>query len=332
MRRDLVVLGASAGGLEALRVIVASLPADFPAAICVVVHTAPDSPGVIGGILRRAGNLEAVMVRSRQRLDPGTIYVACPDHHIVVEPSKVLATRGPRENRFRPAVDPLFRSAAQAYGPRVIGVILSGGLDDGTAGLWAVKRMGGIAVVQEPADALVASMPASALQHVQVDHRLPVAQIAALLDRLTREDIAEAGGYVMPESTRIEVDIAAANSPLDAGVRTLGEPSTYACPECHGVLLSLREAERVRFRCHTGHAYTAESLIAEMDDAIEHSLIVSMRALQEKTIFVRDMAQRAEGDATLAKELRKRAEDTQAMAEMLREATLGLVRRAEAAE
>ena len=332
MRRNLVVIGASAGGLEALRVIVAGLPQDFMAAICVVVHSAPDSPGVIAGILRRSGRLEAMMVHSRERLAPGMIYVPCPDHHLVVEPSRVLATRGPRENRFRPAVDPLFRSAAQAYGPRVIGVILSGGLDDGTAGLWAIKRMGGTAVVQEPEDALVASMPRSALEHVEVDHRVPVAQIAGLLDRLAREDIAEAGGYVMPESTKIEVNIAAANSPLEAGVRSLGEPSTYACPECHGVLLSVLEANRVRFRCHTGHAYTAEALIAEMDAAIEHSLVISMRALQEKTIFVRDMAERAKDDSSLAQELRKRADDTQAKAEMLRQATLGLVNRSEAAD
>jgi two-component system, chemotaxis family, protein-glutamate methylesterase/glutaminase len=326
MRRDLVVVGASAGGIDALKVIIASLPRDFPAAICVVVHMAPDSPGVLDGILRRAGRLDAVMVRTREALAAGTIYVPCPDHHLVVEPKRVRATRGPRENRFRPAVDPLFRSAAQAYGPRLIGVVLSGGLDDGTAGLWAVKRMGGVAIVQEPEDALVESMPRNALLHVKVDHRLAAAEMAATLDRLVREDIAEAGGYVVPEHTRIEVEIAQETSPIEAGVQQLGQPSTYACPECHGVLLRVEEESRVRFRCHTGHGYSAESLIAEFDDAIEHSLINSMRALQEKAIFVRDLAQQPGLDPELARYLRGRAEESQAKAEMLREATLRLVK------
>jgi two-component system, chemotaxis family, protein-glutamate methylesterase/glutaminase len=326
MRRDLVVIGASAGGVDALRAIIGALPRDFSSAICVVVHTGPDSPGVLDAILRRAGRLEAVMVRSHEKLRPGIIYTPCPDRHLLVSPSKVLATKGPRENRFRPAVDPLFRSAAQAYGPRVIGVILSGGLDDGTAGLWAVKRMGGIAVVQDPQDALVESMPLHALQHVEVDHKLPAAGIAALLERLTREDIAEAGGYVVPESTKIEVSIANETSPIEAGVNRLGEPSRYACPECHGVLLELKESGRVRFRCHTGHAYSAESLLAEFDQAIENALGNSMRALQEKAIFLRDLVQGLGDESGALGELRRAAEEAQAKAEMLREATLKLVK------
>jgi two-component system, chemotaxis family, protein-glutamate methylesterase/glutaminase len=266
------------------------------------------------------------MVRTRESLAPGTIYVAAPDHHLVVEPNRVIATRGPRENRFRPAVDPLFRSAAQAYGPRLVGVILSGGLDDGTAGLWTVKSLGGVAIVQDPDDALVESMPRSALSHVKVDHKLPAAQIAATLERLVREDIAEAGGYVVPESTRIEVKIAQEHSPLEAGVRKLGKPSTYACPECHGVLLEVEGENRIRFRCHTGHAYSPDSLIAEFDEAIEHALANSVRTLQEKAIFVRDLAEQASGDPAFVQELRRRAEDTQAKAEMLREAALKLVK------
>jgi two-component system, chemotaxis family, protein-glutamate methylesterase/glutaminase len=323
MRRDLVVIGASAGGVEALRIVIGMLPRDFRAAVCVVVHTSPASPGVLGGILRRAGPLEATTVVTRERLKPGMVYVPGPDLHLVVQPTMAVATRGPRENRFRPAVDPLFRSAAQAYGPRVIGVILSGGLDDGTAGLWAVKRMGGVTLVQDPEDAMVQSMPRHALQHVEVDHVLPAARIAAMLERLTSEDIAEAGGYVVPESTKIEVEIARQTSPLEAGVQRLGEPSTYACPECHGVLLRMAEGERVRFRCHTGHAYSSESLISEMDQAIEDALSISIRALQEKAILVRDLAQRTT-DARHAEDLRLRAEEAQQRAEMLRQATLAL--------
>jgi two-component system chemotaxis response regulator CheB len=205
----------------------------------------------------------------------------------------VIATRGPKENRFRPAVDPLFRSAAQTYGPRVVGVILTGGLDDGTAGLWTVKQLGGIAVVQDPEDALVDSMPRNACAYVDVDHCVPLSRIPALLVRLTTEDIAEAGGYTVPEPTRIEVEIAREEAALQAGVQTLGEPSTYACPECHGVLLQLEEGGRIRFRCHTGHAYSMESLIADMDESIEESLWSSIRALQEKALLARHLEKHA---------------------------------------
>src|SRR5690606_8650053 len=227
MRRDLVVIGASTGGIEALRSIAGDLPSDFPASVCAVVHMSPDSPGILASILHGASRLSARCVQTREPLIPGTIYVPRPDHHLLVEPARVIARRGRKENRFRPAVDPLFRSAAQTYGPRVIGVILTGGLDDGTAGLWTVKRLGGVAVVQDPDDALVGSMPRNACAHVQVDHCVPLREIAGLLVRLAAEDIAQAGGYTVPEPVRIEVDIARADPALEAGVDRLGEPSIY---------------------------------------------------------------------------------------------------------
>jgi two-component system chemotaxis response regulator CheB len=223
---------------------------------------------------------------------------------MIVEPSLVCATRGPKENRFRPAVDPLFRSAAQTYGPRVIGVILTGDLDDGTAGLWAVKQLGGTAIVQDPADALVPSMPESARKHVRIDHSVALADLPALLTRLVAEDLSEAGGYKVSEPIDIEVNIARHDSPLQAGIEKLGIPSIYACPECHGVLLQLRESERLRFRCHTGHAYSVESLLADMDHGIEDSLWESVRGLQEKLLLARHLAHRAReasDEATAAK-------------------------------
>ena len=157
--RHVVVIGASAGGIEALRTMVAALPRDFPAPVCVVVHTSPEGPGMLDGILARAGVLPATNARNHERLHPGHIYVAPPDFHLILEPGLLRVTKGPRENRFRPAIDPLFRSAAQVYGPQTIGVILTGGLDDGADGLWAVKRLGGTAIVQDPAEALFPSMP-----------------------------------------------------------------------------------------------------------------------------------------------------------------------------
>jgi two-component system chemotaxis response regulator CheB len=183
--QQVVVIGASAGGIEALRTLVAGLPGDFPAPICIVQHTSPQSPGVLGAILARAGPLTAPDAVNGERPQPGRIYVAPPDFHLVVEPGRLRLTKGPRENRFRPGIDPLFRSAAQVYGPAAIGVILTGNLDDGAAGLWAVKHLGGIAIVQDPSDALFPAMPQNALDHVKADHVVPLSAIPSLLVELT---------------------------------------------------------------------------------------------------------------------------------------------------
>lgn len=194
--KEIVVVGASAGGLEAMKELVGKLPRNFPASVFIVWHTAPDAPGVLPKILAAAGGeLPVANARNCEQIQPGRIYVAPPDHHLLIERGFVLLSRGPKENRFRPAVDPLFRSAAQAYGPRVAGVILSGGLDDGTAGLLAVKQQGGTAIVQDPAEALYPSMPQSAMKHVAVDYCLPAAAIASLLVRLTSTPEEAEGAY-----------------------------------------------------------------------------------------------------------------------------------------
>lgn len=289
--KDIIVIGASVGGIEALKTIVGGLPQDFPASLFVVLHISPDSPGVLSDILDRAGTLPAANALDTERIKSGRIYVAPPDRHLIIEPNRVRLTRGPKENRFRPAVDPLFRSAAQVYGPRVIGLILTGFLDDGAAGLWAVKRLGGTAIVQDPQDALADSMPRSALRQVEADHCLPVAEIASLLVRLTQNAMAEKGRLEVPEELEIEVRIAAEETALETGVLKLGEPSKYACPECHGVLLQLNQENRTRFRCHTGHAYSADSLLAEISENIEDSLWNSIRAIEERVLLLRHMAE-----------------------------------------
>ena len=324
IRRDLVVIGTSAGGIDALRTIVSGLPADFPASVCAVMHMSADSPGILNLILERAGKLPAIVVNRAELLRAGRIYVPRPDHHMLVEPGRIVAARGPKENRFRPAVDPLFRSAAQSYGPRVIGVILTGGLDDGTAGLWAVKQLGGLAIVQDPDEALVPSMPRNACTYVRIDHRVPLAEIPRLLVRLTGENLVEAGGYTVPEPVGIEVKIAREDAPLGAGVEKLGDPSVYSCPECHGVLLQLSEGGRARYRCHTGHAYSAETLLAEMDQAIEESLWGSIRALQEKVLLVRHLEDhaRSQQDDRGVRMLGALAEHAEQRADMIRKAVM----------
>src|SRR5918995_987625 len=183
--RDIIVMGASAGGLSAFNRIIKQLPEDSNATVFIVWHVSPYSTSILPEILNRAGKLKSKHPKDGEPIELGKIYIAPPDHHLLLEPGRIRLTKGPRENRFRPAIDPLFRSAAQVYGPAAIGVILTGNLDDGTAGLWAIKQLGGTAIVQDPAEAMFPAMPTSALAHVRVDHTVPLAAIAPLLIRLT---------------------------------------------------------------------------------------------------------------------------------------------------
>lgn len=321
--KDIVVIGTSAGGIDALRALFGALPDGFPGSLFVVLHTSPDSPGVLARILGDAGPLPAKNAARGDRIEPGRVYVAPPDHHMLIMPGSIELTRGPRENRFRPAVDPLFRSAAQTYGPRVVGVILTGGLDDGTNGLWAVKQLGGTAVVQDPSEAVAPSMPMSALRHVRVDYTVRLAELAPLLVRLagTPADSVE-GGFAVPEKVSIEVNIAKEEKASEAGVFTLGAPSKYACPECHGVLLQIDDDAPVRFRCHTGHAYAIESLLSEMDDVIEDSLWSAIRALEERAMLMRHASQHAPEANGDGEKMRQSAEDTQRRADLVRKAVV----------
>ena len=318
--KHLVVIGASAGGIEALRAIVAQLPEDFPAPICIVLHTSPQSPGVLDAILNRSGRLLATNAVNGERLQPGHIYVAPPDRHLVIEPGIVRVTKGPRENRFRPAIDPLFRSAAQVYGPAAIGVILTGSLDDGTDGLWAIKQLGGCAIVQDPLEALFPSMPQHAMDHVDVDYVLPLADIPPMLMQLTSEAVEPAAAEA-PELLKVEVKIAMEHNPIDAGLERIGKPSKFACPECHGVLLELKEGTRTKFRCHTGHAYSVASLLAAIAEGIEDSLWNAIRALEEGQLLMTQMADhlRSSHDPAAADQLLDRANAAHRQGEAIRQ-------------
>lgn len=322
MPKDIIVVGASAGGIEALRSLTAALPADLPASIFIVVHTSPQGPGLLADILDMSSKLPATNATDRERIQKGRIYVAPPDRHLLLEPNYMRLTRGPKENRFRPAVDPLFRSAAQTYGPRVIGVILTGYMDDGTAGLWTVKQLGGTAIVQDPDDALVPSMPLSAVSHVMVDYCVPLEEIPRLLVQLTTEAVAKEGAFQVPKEVEIEVNIAKEQKALDAGVLQLGEPSNYACPECHGVLLQLKEGTLFRFRCHTGHAYSIESLMTDITEKMDDALWNSIRAFEEGELFMRHMAEHLSDGETdhSAESFLKRADETKQRANLMRQA------------
>jgi two-component system chemotaxis response regulator CheB len=323
-RHDIIVVGASVGGLEALRAVVADLPPDLPAALFVVWHIAPESPALLAEILQRAGPLPALHPHDGEAIHPGRIYVAPPDHHLLVDDGRVRLSRGPKENHFRPAIDPLFRSAARAYGPRVIGVVLSGALDDGTAGMEAIKARGGIAVVQDPREAINPAMPQSVLAHVAVDHRVPAAAMGSLLADLASRVAAEGGTEPMTEHLEIETRIALEENALEAGILQLGKHSPYTCPECHGTLLQVTTDGILRFRCHTGHAYTVNSLLAEVSGSIEEALWSAVRVIEEQVMLLRHAAghMRATGEPTAVDQVLEQAREAEQQVQLVRLAVL----------
>ncbi|MFB9994530.1 chemotaxis protein CheB [Deinococcus oregonensis] len=293
-QQRVVVLGASAGGVEAIRELLSYLPADFPASVFVVLHIPPYSQSYLPEIFNRAGALPAAHAQDGEAVCTGRVYVAPPDHHLLLEDGRVLVKRGPKENRFRPSVDALFRSAAYTYGPRVIGIVLSGTLDDGTSGLWTVGRLGGVTMVQRPQEAGYQEMPLNAIRQVQVDLVQPLSELAASLIRLV------ADAEVAPETpepaeelerVKIEVQIAAEGNGLDLGVMKLGSSSTLTCPECHGSLLEIQEGERLRYRCHTGHAYSPAALLDEVTESVEKTFWQTLRILNEKKLLLQQISQ-----------------------------------------
>ncbi|BCM17923.1 chemotaxis protein CheB [Mesorhizobium sp. J8] len=285
---NVIVIGASAGGIEPLRQIVSDLPADLPAAVFVVVHVGQVS--YLPEILDRAGTLKAQPVKNGEAFRTGCIYVAPPGFHLLLHDDHMMLRRGPRENLARPAIDPLFRSAALSYGARVVGVLLSGALSDGTAGLRAIKAVGGLAVVQHPEDALVPSMVESALRYVEIDHCLPAADIGALLAKLAVEPAGET--FSAPPAVRLEAAIAAQEHSTMKEVDRLGELSVFTCPECHGPLWEIEDGDMLRYRCHTGHAFTADAVMEAQAIEADEILWSLLRSHQQRAEFARRMAER----------------------------------------
>lgn len=286
-KRDVIVIGASAGGVNALIEFVKSLPYDLDAAIFVVLHISASAPSNLASILNRNGQLKAVTAKDGEIIRRGLIYIAPPDHHLMLEGDHVLVKKGPKENRFRPSVDALFRSAAYGYGPRVIGIIMSGMLNDGTSGLWAVKRMGGVCLIQDPEEALFDSMPINALEGVDIDYILPVAEMGAILTDLVKEEPQEATQLTEDEMKllKLEVIIAGHDNAFEMGIMNYGSLTPFTCPECSGALITLTEGKIVRFRCHTGHAFTASALMEGVTEKIEEKLWSGMRALEEAVML-----------------------------------------------
>lgn len=319
---DLIVVGASAGGVDALKALVEGLPGDLRAAVAIVLHIPPESPSVLPRVLGRHSAMAVRHASEGEPIEYGTIYVAPPDHHLLVYGNRLRLGSGPRENGFRPAIDPLFRSAALAYGPRAIGVVLSGTLDDGTAGLATIKDAGGLTVAQDPEDALYPSMPESAIEHVGVDHVAPAADVASLLTRLVAVPVSPGVEGEMPDDAKIEVDVAwLAPQAIERRPRP-GTPSGFGCPECGGSLFLLDDHDVMHFRCRVGHAWSIESLLAAQGSALEVALWTALRALEEQTTLADHIADRLRkrGSTTSAQRFEERAADTRTHARVIRAA------------
>lgn len=291
-RFRVIAIGTSAGGLNALRQLLGSLPSDFPAPVLVVQHMAADVTGdVMVRTLTEHCALPCGLALAGERIVPGRVYIAPPDHHLLVSKQRVIVSKGARENRSRPGIDPLFRSAAVAFGSRAIGVVLTGYLDDGTAGLIAIHRCGGVCVVQDPLDAAYPDMPQNALNNATIDHCVPLSAMGPLLVKLA--------GTRAPKSSPVPTDVALESKIAErilsdvAAVNELGEQVPFNCPDCGGVLWQMKKGKVLRYRCHTGHAFTSRVLMAEQSKKIEETLWIALRMFEERKNLLITMAQPA---------------------------------------
>lgn len=319
MSHDLVVVGASAGGVESLSGFVRGLDPELNATVLIVLHLPATSASMLSAILARAGPLPVSAVVESETNRPGQILVAPPDYHLVVLDAHTTITRGPRENGFRPAIDVLFRSAARAYGHRVIGVILSGTLDDGTAGMLAIRQRGGLVLVQSPEEATYPSMPTNVIQHVGADLIGTVAELAAAVNEHVG---AQEGESASPEPSGIlinEVEIADMNPDAFASDDRPGRPSGYSCPDCSGTLFEIDDAGLLRFRCRVGHAWSSLALMAAQSEAMESALWMAFRSLEEKAALSRQLAEQAgeRGNMVLQERYLERATEASRSARLL---------------
>lgn len=317
-RRDVIVIGASAGGVETLRELAPLLPRDLPATVLVVLHITPAAFSVLPAILERAGALPARHATDGEVYAPGTIYVAPPDHHLLVHGDTLRLSRGPRVNGHRPAIDPLFASAARWRGHRVVSVVLSGVLDDGSIGTSVVARAGGVTLAQDPATAAHAQMPQNAIELGGASIVAPVPELATHIVRLVNEDTPDpAGAGPVRPDLEGELDV---DEDLAAAMR--GPASGFTCPDCHGALWELKDGGLVRFRCRIGHSFGGETLSAQQSERIEEALWAGYRALEESAALSDKLATMAEarGSRAIARRYRARHQEAVERAKTLRAA------------
>lgn len=323
--KDIIVVGASAGGVDALMRLCGALPDDLPAAIFIAQHLSPSSKLLLPMLLDRAGALPVVSPEDGEGFRHGHVYVAAPDHHLLLRDDHMLMRRGPLENRARPSINALFCSAAVAHGGRVIGVVLTGLLDDGSDGMVAIKAAGGTALVQDPADAQWPSMPRNALNRDHVDYVLPLDAIPAALDRLCREEANLS--IPLPPEYAIEDRIAAEDFAVaDPRIRTPGQPSVLACPDCGGVLNQIEVGDELHFRCQIGHAFTPLGLAQAQGEELERALAIAVRTHRDRMRLLTRMSDNAEdrGLVHAGARWREAVAESGRMIELLEQVAAGL--------
>jgi two-component system, chemotaxis family, protein-glutamate methylesterase/glutaminase len=330
MPQQCIVIGASAGGFHVLVDIASQLPADLPVPVFMVIHLPADFPSQLPAILSNSGPLTAVHPQDGSKVEPGFIYVAPPDHHLLIDDGHVAVKKGPKENGFRPSIDALFRSAAYSYGPGAIGVVLSGALHDGTSGLWSIKRLGGIAIVQDPYEAKYPSMPRSALEYVEADHKVRSAEIASLLSQLAHQQpdepvVIEHDIDEYNKRMAKEVQIAAGLNLPEKSILEFGSLSPFTCPECRGALVRITEGRFFRFRCHTGHGFTAEALLKGLMETVDGLKWQVMRSTQEASMLLEHMGRHLQsaGEADSAEMFLAKARELNQQASQFQKIAIG---------
>jgi two-component system chemotaxis response regulator CheB len=313
--RDIIVIGGSAGAIDAVSNVLDGVPPDIPAALFVVIHSGRDAPGFLTDIFSKRTKLKVGYAEDNEPIELGHVYVAPSDRHLLIKPGVCRIVRGPKENNFRPAIDPLFRSAAYTYGPRVIGVLLSGMLDDGAHGMYQIGQEGGVTVVQAPDDCAQREMPLSAIERVGVDHVLPSKEIGPLLHQLAQQNGFQAAGPSEEQADVTEGVVSALEVP---GVENPSSP--FICPDCGGSLWEVRDGNLLRYRCHAGHGVTAETLLESQSDEIEQALWTSVRLLEEQADLQKRLASQwhAAGNQWLRTRFEDNAEDRQGAAKLIR--------------
>jgi len=316
---SIIVIGASAGGVQALLELARVLPPDLSAAIFIVQHIPAYATSYLAELLDKAGPLPARHPQHGEPIQPGTIYVAPPDHHLLLAQDQVLVTRGPKENHFRPSIDALFRSAAYTYGSRVIGVVLTGYLDDGTSGLWTIQRLGGVTIIQDPHDAYADAMPLSALEYIKPDYLVTLAELSSLLQHLTAQPASPTASLLPEELERInlEIRIAKGENAHELNFFHYGELTPFVCPACQGPLVQLTENKLLRFRCRTGHGFTLSALLASVAEGVENNFYAAMQSLQEAQQLLQRLSEHfvQQAQPTVARALQEQAEQARLRAQ-----------------